>query len=462
MKARFRNRQLLYRKTYRDLSTIQKSFKDFLLKLHAPHLPLYAEYMSEVTTTTGVTVQNPHNFSLELEATVETLRTSLEELVHQLPTQPRKPIELAEALQLDKSLAWKLVRLVEAPNAVASTRYLPGTQGLKKIFDALESSGCSSQQIDKGRRSLRELDNLVRKHAGTRATFLAMLRSLNAGTRDDNALRLRKDAFRSAAAAWGVQTAAQISIRILKPSEVDTTKLDAISINGLIDLNRLHPDVPWVVARAGITRGPETRSSTHIRLPLEQGNHEHRHDQIHLIPTYCSHPLPALRLRTLQNDFTELELVEGAVGQTASSTIITGDLVRSAVGRWRSKHLDFGYCATHIMTPTEWVFQDVVLHKSVVPGTDLSAAVYAELGGYPWTPADNRTPVDRLTVKTISTSSRTADPDAPAKLQSLLNHALRLAGWQPSEFRIHRVAYQAPLLGSVIVTTIPLPDRNEI
>lgn len=418
--------------------------------------------MSQTTTATSVTNQNPDNFAVELEATVETLRTSLDELVQQLPTQPRKPIELSEALQLDKSLAWKLARMVEAPNGVASTRYLPGTQGLKKIFDALESSGCSSQQIEVGRRSLRELDNLVHRHAGTRATFLAMLRSLNSGARDDNALRFRKDAFRSAAAAWGVQTAAQISIRMLKPSEENPDKLDAISINGLIDLNRLHPDVPWVVARAGITRGPETRSSAHIRLPLEQGSHEHRHDQIHLMPTHCSDPLPALRLRTLQNDFTELELVEGAVGQTASSTIITGDMVRSAVGRWRSKQLDFGYCATHIMTPTEWVFQDVVLHESVVPSADLTAAAYAELGGYPWTPADNRTPIDRFPVKTLSPSSHTADPDAAAKMQSIINHALRLAGWKPSEFRIHRVAHQAPLLGSVVVTTIPLPDRGEI
>src|SRR5690606_4321322 len=97
----------------------------------------------------------------------------------------------------------------------------------------------------------READRVLRafveQHAGDRRSFETMLAS---GGRDERIeAEERRAYYRAGSAVWGVRARVQFLMLALRPSEKTDGMLDAVQISGLIDFERLRPDVPWIIRR---------------------------------------------------------------------------------------------------------------------------------------------------------------------------------------------------------------------
>ncbi|TVQ31418.1 MAG: hypothetical protein EA376_09935 [Phycisphaeraceae bacterium] len=397
-------------------------------------------------------------FASDVEAVVDGLRDVLGDLAEQVVGQSLRSSELSRSLGLDKSLAWKLSRLIRASDGLAAARHLPGGAGLAKILDALDNAGGDHERLAQARDYIQEIDALVVRHAGRKSTFRAMLRAFETDSRVDPKETVRGDAFRGAAAAWGVQALAHVAVHAIKPSKTDSETFDLIAANGLVSIRRLRADVPWTVGRPTLRDGQSRKQDGPQHLPLASDSSSDEDDPLLLYKDYCSQPPPAMRVHRLANGFAELELAEGPVGQTAEETVIIAKKILRALPRQIGGEPNIFHHVSHIATPVEWHISDMLVHESSFSGFEPTAASYAELGMWPWSPEDGRQPLERLRMHRTKVEPSLLRWEVLPRHQSMILDAMRHAGWAPDEFVLYRLIQRYPLLGSATAVSLPLPQ----
>src|SRR5215212_3233299 len=178
-----------------------------------------------------------------------------------------RPTELGRQLRLDKTLAWRVARFVEEPDPLRAARHFPGNSGVEIVLRAAEEQGVGADRVEAVRVADRQLREFVRQHAGDRRSFEAMLAR---GRRDPRVESdERRELFRAGSVVWGVRAQAQVLALVLRPSESVDGMLDVLQVGGLVGLERLRPDLPWIVRRFRVSNDAEREGQTVRRSPLD-------------------------------------------------------------------------------------------------------------------------------------------------------------------------------------------------
>jgi hypothetical protein len=347
--------------------------------------------------------------------------------------------EVGRRLGLDKTLAWKVARFAQESDPIEAARHMPGSGGVEIVLRAALAQGVASRQIEAVREADQRLREFVDRHAGDRRSFEAML---TGGAPDEKlVLEERRTHYRAGAAIWGVRARVQFLMLALRPSEQEEGMLDGVQLGGLVDFERLRPDVPWIFRRLRASATDDARTTVRMRRePLDPAGAAGSA----LVTEYCSHPLPEVRQFEGTNGWVYHELAPGSVGRRGALTCVTGEIYRSAVPFLHSPENTSGRYTLIVRTPVEYVLFDLLLHRSLRHFGRASASVVGLLedrpvGGGSAASLSEPKEAQRLGAPPVMQTSRLA------MYPPMIAGAFARAGWGPiEEFVGYRMEVEYP------------------
>lgn len=351
-----------------------------------------------------------------------------------------RPTEIGRALGVDKTLAWKIARFVEEPDAVGAARHIPGSAGVEIVLKAAAARGVAEARVSAVRDADERLRDFVRLHAGDRRSFEAMLAR---GGRDDRIeSEERRALYKSGSAVWGVRAKAQFLVLALRPSDSDPSTIDVLQLSGMSAFERLRADVPWIIRRLTYRTDSGAQGGGFARVPLEPEGVQ-AEGGLPLIPKFCSQPLPEIRQFRAEDGTLYDEIAPGPVGRHGAVSFVAGEIYRSAIPlAWSDDNREGRYTLS-VRTPVESVVFDLLLHKDLTHFGEPSVRLFGLLEDRPLGQSAGATMED----------PRPALPlGAPPVLQSprlsghaaVVSGAMALAGWDLEAFRAFRAESEFP------------------
>jgi hypothetical protein len=383
------------------------------------------------------------------------VRAAVGQIIDALPGPPRRPHQLSKLLKIDNKLAWKLTKVASEGDLFHVPRHIPGDAGVDLFVTAARRHGVSDARVAAVRAALRDLKEFIERHAGDRATLEKMLLSFSDEGREDLDLAQRKAAFEANSYLWGVRARAQVFVDFFKASSTPG-RLDIVAIRGFIDLCLIRPGVPWTISQVKVANDaaqalPETR-----REPLDPPDEqEGGPDEVPLLRSFCSQPLPALRRVESGERFVEYEMMPREVGNRGGVTCLSGEIIRSAASYYRSADNQWAGTCTLARTPCEAVIIDWFVHEGLFGPIRPELGVYSELKGGPViSPLEGRER-DRLpcndTVNYLGKGAAVVPTPHIPNYASLIEHVFRRVGWDPHEFDVYRAQLQYPVIPTLIL-----------
>ncbi len=383
------------------------------------------------------------NFAEAAREQLRNMQAAVTDLLAQAGVSGARPTDVGRRLGLDKTLAWKVARFVEGTDPLVAVRHMPGPGGVEIILRAAGEQRVAEAILERVRRADRELREFVSRHAGDRRAFEAMIAGQTGDSR--NELEERRAYYRSGSALWGARAKLQFLMLALMPSSARPGYLDVAQVSGLVDLERLRPDVPWIVRR--LRAHSDTGSVYRVqRTPLLPERAERGLPP--LFDAYCSQPPPEVRQFERDNGWVYDELAPppaGSVGRAGAVTVVLGERYVGALPMHRSADNTRGAYSLTVRTPVECVLFDLLLHRDLAHYGAPRRAVYGLL--------EDRPPTSGASASLLMDPVPAADIGASAVVQThrwpryaaLVDDALSVAGFGAREqFRGYRTEIEYP------------------
>lgn len=388
-------------------------------------------------------------------AVVRSVRGAFSELLTSLGTDAQDAQAISRSCGLNKNLAWKISKLVQADDLCAALEQMPGAAGVKIFLRCMERAGAAPGLLQSARDAVGQYEQLIQLHSGDRATLEMMCSQLSADGRRERDEQHRKLHFLGSSYVWGVQARVMLKIGVVGPSS-EPGMLDFASLNGLIDFRRLRSDVTWVVA----ARHSHNDDGTEMPMPACEAIDPRYSgsDRAPLMADFCSEPLPELR-RLADRSGVSFELVEGPVGNTAAGTCVLGAIQRG-VPYYRSPSNEWGEHSALCDTPAELLILDLFFHERFTFAIPPEAALYSELNAsmpYPGRGRErNRLPLHE-TLQDLGTGPLPLATPEVRRYNQIVQAIFDRMGWQPTEFHGFRMKIAYPVCPSALVLRYPLP-----
>jgi hypothetical protein len=411
--------------------------------------------------TPGAAASTRDSFTEEAERAIEPLRSALGAIVDQLPGEAIvRPSQLADVLNLDAPLAWRISKVVSARDPFLASQYVPGPTGLRNFLRAAARCNVSREATSRAKAAFDDFRRVMKTHAGDRSSFEAML----AGHVTEDPARVdlaqRKAAFRPLSYIWGVQARTHLHTYVIRASD-DENFLDLATLRGFVDLRWIRPDVPWRISRpytvdvSGRLRAPLERA------PLSPGPEDPTQPlDLPLMYDFCSRPLPPMRRADGSRNDMAYQLVEGSVGNTGSLTCFLGEIIRGAEPRYRQGEQRQLRLVALPRTPCQALIFDVLIHRDAIGRVALRAEAFSDLFDREIhnQPADfDRLPLHECVERLGSGGDAVRTPEVP-RYPEMIRYALEHLGWPEQEFDVYRLRVPYPPIPTMIRIAQDLPE----
>lgn len=398
-------------------------------------------------------------FVQDAQVVVQGVRRALTDLLASVDADPRHPQDMSRRFGLDKTLTWKISRVIREPDPWDAVGHIPRRPSIQLIATALERHGAPTDRIESLLRSVDEFERFVETHSGDRETLEVMV---STGGRRSAAKRMeafRKAAFQANSAIWGVRANLQISMHLMIPAPDD--RLTLVTVTGFDGFRRLRPDVPWAVSTISAWDSSTAQTSMAIgRLfPLDPKAAE---GGAPLLGEFCSDPMPDLRRVQLPDNKVRMEIGEGPVGNTAAARVLLGYTRPGEVSLHETHSGETGEHGLYLYTPVEAVVTDLLIHRSLDFAMNPTAHLYSALPGGP------RYPGEGPNVGKIVTPERIVDLGCPPDLttpefpryQDVAEFAARQAGLSLNDFNGYRYRLKYPPIPTLAIIRHGLAPRD--
>ncbi len=361
---------------------------------------------------------------------------------------------LARTLQVDKSLAWRVLRFVRDPDHLSGARHLPGDAGLHIIVRAFRARNAPSATCNALEAAIAELDRVVRVHAGSRSAFRALLAHAAPATDGrEGASDFRRMGFYANAALWGVETATRSSIVFLTPG-AQPGSVDAAVASGFVGLRRIRRDLAWPLMQQ---RPMSVNGSRCAGRPLEPGA---RNDQPPLLKGHST--INAAHLRHVPApDGAWCELLEGNIGSSAAIDCFFGERFDGAHARPNGVKHAPPEALLRLDIPARNAVVDLYVDRALPHRPPMQAALYSLLTGGDGTP-EQRHARDRLPCPDpVRTLTRDSDEGATALIPqyaALVRECLGWMGRERAHFDHYRVEVKFPLIPTALALSVALDE----
>lgn len=429
--------------------------------------PLTGEESSFATTSREFALlTETEAIKSEARTTIEGVRAGIADVFGACPGGVRRPTELARALEIDKTLAWKLFRCVEAADPFTAAQLLPGQSGMDIFFGAASQKGIAEPVVRRAVERYDAYEQMVQRHAGDRRTFQRMMGSFSPEAQTDAAQAHRKAAFEANSFIWGVKVRTQLAIHLVRANE-DGQSVDIAAIGGFVELVRMRPQTSWVISRTAYVSEDGVIQPALPRQPIDgPADPEKAWDtQSILLQDFCSKPPPQLTREPVAGNYLETRLAPGAVGKTAATTLTFGEVYHRVAPRFRDQQPDDdAKFYVRLRTPAESFVSVMLVQRGIYTSRPPSFGVYGELDAELHHPAKLSEQTQLASDAEIEHLGQADGPivwarEVPA-LGSLIEHACRRLNWPIGEFDAYQVRQNYPILRSVAITGFQVPKRD--
>ena len=396
------------------------------------------------------------DFPVHLEESLRQVRGALTELLASVGADPAAPQVVSRRFRINKNLAWKVSKVVNATDLVGVAPHVPRPAGARILLEALARGGAPAEVVARAREALGAYEAMVRLHAGDRASLELLLSSLMPDRVDSKSLEAaRKLAFQGNSAIWGVQARAQLTLQVLHPSS-DPERVSSATVQGFVDFRRLRPSATWPLARFQVLHVDGTPGRA-LDRPLDpasvaSGGPPIMHD-------YCTGSLPEIREVAIEGG-TELVLGEGPVGNTATANCLTAVVAEGFAPRHAAESDMHASLWTNLHTPVEALQYDLLLHRDLGFGTPtahlLSAMETAHEPQLQWN-EDDTLPLTERVERLGAGPPVMASPLFP-RYHELAADAVRYAGHDPEQYEGWRFVLRYPPIPTRAVLRFSLPQ----
>lgn len=301
------------------------------------------------------------NFAEAADQRRRSMQAALVELLTSVGLSGARPVEVGRRLGLDKTLAWKISRVAQSADPADAFRHLPGPAGVEIVLRAALERRVGAEVLERVRRAYDDVRAFVEEHAGDRRSFEAMLsgHAASAATELDE----RRAYFRSGSALWGVRARLQFLMLALRPSPGLEGQIDVLQVGGLVNLERLRADVPWIVRRLRAHTDTGASLTPSRRMALMEPRRVP--GSTPLFDPFCTQPLPEVRQFEGSDGWVYDELAPGTVGRGGAVTVVLGETYGGALPLERSEDNTRGDYLLTVRTPVECVLFDLLLHRDL-------------------------------------------------------------------------------------------------
>ena len=268
------------------------------------------------------------------------VRAAIAGVLGSLRANPDNPQGVARRVGLDKSLAWKVSKIVQTDDPQNTLQHLPGLGGLQIFLRAARTAGASQESIAAFEDAISSFEEMMTLHAGDRSTLEIMIASFapeGSRARDE---AHRRSLYHGASYLLGFEARHWVAAVIVAPGSMERS-VRTIGLSGLLGLRRLRTDTPGVVELAPpdlfvggrlVARDP----SANVRT--------------------C--PVGARLAPRIESRSGALEVVAGEVGSTAAFDVACRDdreFVRTASFARR----------VHVSAPVQSLCFDLLVHRDL-------------------------------------------------------------------------------------------------
>lgn len=386
----------------------------------------------------------------DLSAGVHELRGALTDLLGDIGADARRPQELARKLSLDKSLAWKISRIVGAGDPQNALQYMPGDAGLSIVMKAVHNAGGGEALRRRAEKAIKNFQSAVLLHLGDRLTLEMVVDGLPNGG-GERLLASRKLAFRGNSGIWGVQASARMHTVVLAPNKSRPEMMDCGQAGGWIDFRRIRGDARWVLFRRRSMNAGDSTKIEPIDVQADPAAPEL------MMPDFCSQGIP--EIHTVEEAGFHLdELGTSTIGKSGAFTLFFGSITHMIGPRMADKPDDEGAFRVSISAPVETLQFDVLVHRDCEFALQQKICTY---GGFTTSPE----PMAERDSLPIHADRSDLGREPPAvqtslfpKYVELTERILSRMGRPRTEFIGVRYEIQYPPFPSTVIVSFPL-DR---
>lgn len=298
----------------------------------------------------------------EVLSSFHELRAAVAGLLSAVGADPTKTRESARLLGLNRGLAWRLTRIVRAPDSPAVVSDVPSRQSMRTFIEACRDLGAPREPVEAAFEAVESFEQSVDRCSGDRKTLAMMMANHSGSGRGTEQEKARRKLYEGASSVWGVQADIRFVSVFVYPSEDDPTKLSAGHVTGYVGFRRLSQR-SWPMSYEAVHKA--TGEAAPIQKePLEpEGVHE---GELQLLKSFCDPPDLKIEVNR-SGDYKRFELAAGPVGNKGVTTCVFGSLLRSIYDRYSAQPDTAGFMVL-LQTPVERVVFDMFVHKDLGVG----------------------------------------------------------------------------------------------
>ncbi len=395
------------------------------------------------------------DFSRDLKAVASQIRSSLSSLMSSAGMDPQDPSVLNKRWGLNKTLSWKIAKVIQTDDAFLALQQLPGGEGMDILLKKSRAAGVRPEFVDATKLAVDRFETLIKTHSGDRATFEMMAGEITPLGRQQREEQHRKLLFQGASYVWGVQARLFLNIRIVAPG-TRPGAVDIASAGGLLDFRRLRENVCWTLFRRRLYRDgtPMELGEAEPIDPLSAGQ------LVPLMPDFCSGSPEIVRMKKVGHAAIA-ELAPSRVGNAGAMSYIAGAIGRNIFGT-RTVQMQFAHLPVICNTPSELLIYDVYIHQSLAHAIPPEVLLMRMDGDAPPNPAeiaDHQLPLIEPLLDTGSAATPPFTPEMPRYVE-LLNTVFSRSRWSATQFHGFRIKMAFPPPMSALVARFPLPESD--
>lgn len=369
-------------------------------------------------------------------------------LLEALPARPARPSHLAAHLGLNTNLTHKLATAVAKEDPLEALLVLPGPAPLAQVADEAERKGASAAACEAAREAARRFDALVRRVAGDRTSFDALVSDWVPSSRAQIDAAARQSVHRGMRQLLGVSAELQFNLYMFAPSPSDPDLVDVATVDGQMGLRRV---------RAGGGLRLSAMSTLERRCATADTTRA-------VLTDFCSTPTPSFRIAGPKERATyELEWHD-TVGPASSRDVVLGEVHRRSFTRYCSRpEAPLATVACALNAPSRAYAGEVLIHHDLYNGTVPEfRALSTGLKGHanPNAPAGHEPVATGSEVRAIPAGRVLVTPLAGLAFYGRLVRAQAGAlNCDAEQFRSFRVEFDYPVFDSQMQFVLRLPER---
>lgn len=399
-----------------------------------------------------------HDFESHCRESLDGLRAALIRLYASAGIDPDSPQDVSRRFKLNKTLTWKLSKVIGATDNLAAVGHVPGSGAMQIFLKSMESSSAEAGSIEQVRDAAERFEEMVQLHVGDRPTLELVLDGMAPGATDRLEVS-RKLAFRGNSGIWGVQAQTRLALNVLAPNKDNPDTLDIVTVRGYSGFRRLRPSVRWPLFQVREWSTGEDAMMTRPNWePLEPGDEP---NAANIMASFSSARMPEIR-EERTSEGTDFILMPGPVGNFGAIDCYQGELMRSAVSRYATNDDPIGEFGAAISVPLDSLVMDIVVEESLAFALEARVIVLGQISRQSQ-PTPDETSSTALpitdTVRVISGQPPALATPRIERYPEMLEMICGRLGCDAKRMRAVRLEMKYPPLGSTVLLRFDLPRR---